>query len=104
MKIKYLDKKLLRQINGVSTRIGYNRTLPESVIESLSDDLLFVVMPLMVHEHIMGKPAEPHMRCRIYAGPAHPWLILDVNMSVYEFIPEHDVEENVPDQLVTNET
>jgi hypothetical protein len=103
MKVKYLNKDMLRQINSVSTRIGYNRTLPEGVIESLSDDRFFVVIPLMVHEHIMGRAAEPHMRCRIYAGDENPWLILDVNMAIYEFIPEHEVEDNERDQPENSE-
>ena len=49
-------------------------------------------MPLMMHEHINGKAVEPHMRCRIYAGELHPWLILDMDMSVYDFVPEHTIE------------
>ena len=103
MKVKYCNKEMLRQINSVSTRIGYNRTIPKSVIESLSDDRFFVVMPLMVHEHIMGRAAEPHMRCRIYAGAENPWLILDVNMAIYEFIPEHEVEDNESDPVENSE-
>jgi hypothetical protein len=103
MKVKYLNKEMLQQINRVSERIGYNRTIPETVIDSLSDDRFFVVMPLMVHEHIMGKPAEPHMRCRIYAGAEQPWLILDVNMAIYELIPEHEVEDNERNQPENSE-
>lgn len=101
-KIKYLNKDLLRRINGLSERIGFNRTIPETVIDSLPDDKFYVVMPLMVHEHIMGKAAEPHMRCRIYAGPENPWLILDIDMSAYDFIPEHQIEEKENGKMVAN--
>lgn len=101
-KIKYVNKELLRNINGVSERIGFNRTIPENIIDALPDDKFYVVMPLMVHEHIMGKAAEPHMRCRIYAGPENPWLILDVDMTMYEFIPEHEIESKENSETIAN--
>lgn len=100
-KIKYVNKELLRRINNVSTHFGYNRTLPDKIIDQLPDDKFYVVIPLLVHEHIAGKPADPHMRCRIYAGEMHPWLILDIEMVMYEFIPEHELETPENDDALT---
>ena len=100
--VKYVDKNLLDKINYISTRLmKYNRTIPQAVIDSLPSDKFFIVMPLLVHEHIAGKPAAPHMRCRIYTGPdieelrGH-MLLLDIEMGMYELIPtfEHNPESN----------
>jgi hypothetical protein len=97
-----VDKNLLDKINYISTRLmKYNRTIPQAVIDSLPSDKFFIVMPLLVHEHIAGKPAAPHMRCRISPGPdleelrGH-MLLLDIEMGMYELIPtfEHNPESN----------
>ena len=100
--VKYVDKNLLDKINHISSKLmKYNRTIPQEVIDSLPSDKFFIVTPLLVHEHIAGKPADPHMRCRIYTGPdleamrGH-MLLLDIEMSMYELIPvfEHNPEPN----------
>jgi hypothetical protein len=100
-KVKYLDKNLLDKINYISTRtLKYNRTIPQDIIDSLPADKFFIVIPLLVHEHRAGKPVDPHMRCRIYTGPelepVHGYLILDIEMGMYELIPtfEHNPETN----------
>ena len=100
--VKYVDKNLLDKINYISTRtLKYNRTIPQEIINALPDDKFFIVMPLLVHEHIAGKPAAPHMRCRIYTGPDSEatlghMLLLDIEMGMYELIPtfEHNPETN----------
>ncbi len=101
--VRYVDKNLLDKINYISSKLmKYNRALPQEVIDSLPNDMFFIVIPLLVHEHIAGKPATPHMRCRIYTGPdleairGH-MLLLDIEMGMYELIPtfEHNVEPSL---------
>jgi hypothetical protein len=101
-KIKYVDKNLLDKINHVSDKLmHYNRTIPQEIIDALPADKFFVVIPLLVHEHIAGKRADPHMRCRIYTGPDEEerrgqMLLLDIEMGMYELIPtfHHTPETN----------
>lgn len=98
-KVKYLDHMLLDKINYISQKtLKYNRTLPQELIDQLPTDKFFIVTPLLVHEHRAGKACDPHMRCRIYAGPEAEarfgYLILDIEMGMYELIPvfEHNPE------------
>jgi len=100
--IKYVDRNLLEKINHISDKfMHYNRTIPQEIIDSLPSDKFFVVIPLLVHEHIAGKRADPHMRCRIYTGPEEEelrgqMLLLDIEMGMYELIPvfERNPETN----------
>ena len=97
---KYLNKDLLNKINHISTTIfKYNRTIPQSVIDALDPDNFIVVTFNMLHEHIAGKPADPHMRCILYAGPDAPEpLILDMEMGLYDMLPTYTAEENKEEQ------
>lgn len=102
-KVKYLDKNLLRRINEVSEKLfHFNRTIPEAVIDALPDDKFFIITFTMMHEHIAGKPADPHVRCMIYTGPDSPYgqLILDMEPELYNLIPEHTVEDDPSPELV----
>lgn len=93
-KIKYLDKDLLNKINHISTTIyKFNRTLPQDVVDELDPDALMPITFAMVHEHIAGKAADPHMRCVIVANPAGRILLLDVAMELYDLLPEHEIDE-----------
>lgn len=93
-KYKYLDKKILDQINRISRDvINYNRSLPQNVVDALPDNTLFVVTFSMLHEHIAGEPAEPHMRCMLYCGPERERLVLDMEMGLYQKLPEYEVTE-----------
>lgn len=92
---KYLDKDLLNKINYISREVmKYNRSLPQSVVDSLPDDKFFIITFSMLHEHIAGKPADPHVRCMIYAGPTVPHtLILDMEMGLYDMLPTVEAKE-----------
>jgi hypothetical protein len=93
---KYLDKSTLEKINHISETIyHYNRTLPQRVIDMLDPERFILISFNMLHEHIAGKIAEPHMRCVMYpAGqPALSPLILDMPLPLYDALPTHTVEE-----------
>lgn len=94
-KYKYLDKEYLNRINHLSRDVlHYNRSLPQDLVNSLPDGRFYVITWAMVHEHIAGKPADPHMRCMIYCGPDVPdRLILDMEMGLYDMLPEYEVPE-----------
>jgi hypothetical protein len=90
-KYKYIDKETLQKINYVSDKImHYNRSIPAELVDALPNDLFFPVMPVLIHEHIAGKPADPHMRCLIYTDPLSGRVpfILDIEMGLYDLLPE----------------
>ena len=95
-KIKYLDKDLLNKINHISQTIyHYNRTIPQHVIDALDPEKFVVVTFNMLHEHIAGKPADPHVRCIMQQSaqqPSEP-MILDIPMDLYEVLPTHTIED-----------
>lgn len=98
-KYKYIDKHYLNIINHISRDVvKYNRSLPQEVVDALPDDKFFPIVFTLVHEHIMGKPVEPHMRC-IFVVPAldalqgRENLILDMEMGLFDLLPEVDLPE-----------
>lgn len=97
-KLKYLDLETLKKINYVSDKLmKYNRTIPDSVLDTIPEKLFMIVVPLLVHEHRAGEPTDPHMRCRIYDGTDR-FLLLDIEMGLYELLPEQEIpsEDNDP--------
>lgn len=100
-KYKYLDKHYLNLINHISRDvIKYNRSLPQEIIDALPDDKFFPIVFTLVHEHIMGKAVEPHMRCMIAvpsAGSSMDKLLLDMEMGLFNMLPEVDLPEKAPD-------
>lgn len=108
-KYKYLDKHYLNLINHISRDvIKYNRSLPQEIIDALPEDKFFPIVFTMMHEHIMGKQVEPHVRC-IIAVPANKInespsefgfttntrdrLILDMEMGLFDLLPEVELPE-----------
>ncbi len=102
-KYKYLDKGFLNRINRMSRDVlQYNRSLPQSLVDALPEERFYVITWSMLHEHIAGKPADPHMRCLIYGGPDVPNpLILDMEMGLYEILPEYEVREKENGEIET---
>lgn len=96
-KFKYLDKKYLDIINHISRDvIKYNRALPQEVIDALPEDKFFPIIFTLLHEHIAGKPVEPHVRCMIAVPTVDKSgnktgtdrLLLDMEMGLYDLLPE----------------
>jgi hypothetical protein len=105
-KYKYLDKETLQKINYVSDKImKYNRVLDPAAIDELPDGLFFPVVPVLIHEHIAGKPADPHMRCLIYTDfVGKVPFILDIEMGLYDLLPSVVAPiENVPPRREVDE-
>ena len=104
-KYKYLDKELLNKINHISRDvIKYNRALPQEIVDNLPDDKLFPIMWSMMHEHIAGKPVEPHVRCLITVPPGtgsqshrgRETLLLDMEMGLFDLLPEVELPDREP--------
>lgn len=102
-KYKVFDKRLLQSVNDSSIRFQYNRTLDPEFIALLPDEGFFPVVFTMLHEHRAGKACEPHVRVMI-AIPRlgetvglSERILLDVNMDLFDVIPEIGVPENDPE-------
>lgn len=97
-KYKYIDKENLKKINHLSLRVHkYNRAIREDVIDALPDDKFFPVTFAMLHEHKDGKPCEPHVRCIFLTRDnqnVKQQLILDMEMRLFDLLPEIEVPEN----------
>jgi len=92
--VRFADKNLLKLINNVAHQVGYNRTLDKDFIERLPSDVNFPVVFTMIHEHIAGKPAEPHMRCMFVHNELGDRFIIDMPMYCFDVLPSVDVEKS----------
>jgi hypothetical protein len=104
MKFKYFTKELLALVNRRAIANNYNRSVEPSFIAQLPNDLSFPVVFELVHEHAAGKPVAPHMRCRIMIGSSlvgpFDYIFVDVEMGMYEMLPEAEVEAEVLDKTM----
>lgn len=91
MAARFADKKLLRQLNAEAEARNYNRTLVSGGIDSLPEDTILAIDPIMIHEHAQGVRVDPHLRCSVQLvyPDAKPWagLMLDVPMELFELLP-----------------
>jgi len=85
--VRCITKPGLTRVNNNSIHVGYNRTLDPVAVLHLPEDTIYIVTPIMVHEHIGGKLADPHMRCSVYAGPEHTWMMLDMSFKYFNKLP-----------------
>jgi len=101
-KYKYIDKHNLNLINHISRDvIKYNRSLPQELIDALPEDKCFPIIFTLLHEHIMGKPVEPHMRCMIVVPTVdasgevtgRDRLLLDMEMGLFDLLPEVELPD-----------
>lgn len=98
MPTRFVDRSILRKLNQEATRRNYNRQILEAGIDSLADDAILAISPIMIHEHAQGKAVEPHLRCsvRLVHPKTMPWdgLMLDVPIEMFEMLPQkQDVVE-----------
>lgn len=96
---KYADTALLRQIAEDSTSQGFNRQMNlDWIDENVDPTGKHVITLLMIHEHINGAEADPHMRCSIFIKengmepPAE--VIADISMEMFESLPTVTVTKN----------
>lgn len=111
-KMRLADKNVLRILNTQSHHRQYNRLMTPEFVESLPENVNFIVEPIMVHEHRMGKSCEPHMRCCLYlpnkldgtidemAASGFQMLIIDVDMNMFSYLPNAvDFSDNADESV-----
>lgn len=112
---RFINKEYIAKANYLSQNVlHYNRTIDQEFINTLPDDVMFPVIPLMIHEHKSGKPCEPHIRCSIYipnlltgtidemAESGFQMCILDFEIGVFNLLPKFDDDDNSDDNSDTD--
>jgi hypothetical protein len=92
----YADKAALRSLNADAARRNYNRQFDPAAIEALPDDAVFVISPIMIHEHAQGKPVEPHLRCSVRGlekTAALMMAVLDISADMFKTLPKTHATE-----------
>jgi hypothetical protein len=82
---------MLQRLNRTAEKNNYNRTIMPAGIDSLAEDAIIAIAPIIIHEHAQGQPVEPHLRCSVQLvhPKAVPWggLMLDVPMDLFSALP-----------------
>lgn len=60
--VRYMSRAQFKKVAAEGDSMGFNRQVAPWVLKKLPKHGQFGVMPLLVHEHIGGQVAEPHMR------------------------------------------
>lgn len=92
--MKYFDRDELIETAIISEQRDYNRTVSvEWLHGALAEGAYFPITLAMVHEHIAGKPVEPHMRLMIVINADGDQIVLDVDADIYNSLSSVDVDE-----------
>jgi hypothetical protein len=98
-KVKVFPKEALLLAAKVGMDRGFNRSLPnKKALKKFTKDIeggeldVFPVSFSMVHEHINGKAADPHIRAVIITKDAEH-VTLDVDMDLFNILPEFDTDK-----------
>jgi hypothetical protein len=89
-KIKYFTWAQLLAATIAGNKIGFNRQLNPDGVAKLDADQKYPVTFSMLHEHIAGELAEPHVRAVVAVDPTHT-VTLDVEMSLFNSLPYAEV-------------
>lgn len=91
--IKFFDRDELIDAATTAVERGYNRAVSVSwLIDNLDDGMYYPVTFAMIHEHIAGQPAEPHMRTLVVINAEGERITLDVDMKVYRDLSVVDID------------
>ena len=73
---------------ALGEKMGFDRTLSAlGLDDELPDDKVYPIIEVMIHEHIAGKPVEPHYRTTIVLHNTN-MMIMDMTMKIYHALPE----------------
>lgn len=89
-KIKYFTKPLLLAATIIGIERNYNRMLSEDFVRSLKGNLRFPVTFSMLHEHIDGESAEPHVRATVVVSETVA-VTFDVDLALFNNLPFAEV-------------
>jgi hypothetical protein len=87
-KFKVFNHQTFVAACALGERRGYNRQIPAEAAAKMPTDRLYPVMFSMLHEHIAGKAATPHVRCVIGLCSSGGTCVLDVDADVFAALPE----------------
>lgn len=94
MKVKYFTKPLLVAAAVAGQKRGFNRQLDDKkLLKVLNPGYVYPVSLTLLHEHIAGKPVEPHIRAMIVVNPDGDRVMLDISMDMFDALPEFDSDE-----------
>ena len=89
--IRVADYDQMQQLIAGGKKHGFNRRIPDAVAAVLDPKGLSLVQSFIVHEHIAGKPAEPHLRCGVFLkliDQEDPYgEMIDVAMEDWDSLP-----------------
>jgi len=98
-RMRIANKQVLQILTTQAHRRQYNRRFSTEFVESLPENVNFIIEPILVHEHCGGKSCEPHMRCFVYlpnkldgtvdemADSGFQIRIIDVDMNMFSCLP-----------------
>ena len=85
---KILTKHTFIEAAIEGEKIGFNRDLsPLALDDLLPDDEIYPIIGVLIHEHIVTKPFEPHFRATIVLHNTN-MVIMDMKMETYHGLPE----------------
>ena len=92
--MKVFNRETLIAACRASVKRGYNRQIDLTPKEEAGiSDKIFPVIYSMVHEHIAGQRADPHVRCVIGLCANGGTATLDVDADVFDLLPEVEVPD-----------
>jgi hypothetical protein len=91
---KYFDRVDFILACRQSVKRGFNRQIKLTPAEEAGiPDKLYPVLMAIQHEHIAGKPADPHVRVMIGLCESGGTAMLDVDMEIFNSLSEVEVNE-----------
>ena len=89
---KILTKDTFMEAAIEGEKMGFDRTLSAlGLDDTLPDDKVYPIIEVVIHEHIAGKPVEPHYRTTIVLHNTN-MMIMDMTMETYHGLPEVGVD------------
>ena len=87
--VRYMSRAQFKKVAGEGNEMGFNRQVAPWVLEKLVQGQS-TVSKLMVHEHVNGRAAEPHLRTlvqfKLVGGEAGS-AIIDMKAATFDSLP-----------------
>lgn len=105
--IRVINTRRLRAVAKAGQKIGYNRQLPDELLDKLHPNAKHILQPLVLHHFIDTKPAAEHLRVMVIAGTFETFLkkeweperaVMDMSLDVFrKLTPLRDPRHAKPD-------
>lgn len=83
----------LFDLNNESMTEGYNRVMPDTLLEQVDPLGNHLLVAMMIHEHKNGEPCDPHIRAEAVLKMAHQsprepkCVTIDISIERYNALP-----------------